>query len=304
MGPSSLSQADSTFHALRPRLQAIAYRMLGSVADAQDLVQDVWLKWHATSLDAVVNAEAWLVTATTRLAIDRLRAAKVQREQYPGIWLPEPILQDAAGLPETPESQAIFANDVSIAWLVLLERLAPEARAAFVLREVFEMEYEHLAQTLGKSAAACRQIVHRARLQLKDARARYVVSSDVHLQVMQQFAHALTTGDLDALNALLVEDATLIGDGGGKVTSFPQPLVGGERIAKLFAAGHRRYGDEVRIVLAILNGKWAVLRLVTGKLESAVCLETDGKRITEIYVQRNPDKLVRLAQAHQTVPLG
>lgn len=283
------------FNGLRPRLQKIAYRMLGSVAEAEDIVQDVWLRWHATARDAIDNAEAWLVAVTTRMSIDRLRAAKIQREHYTGIWLPEPLMSD---LPATPEEATERADDVSVAFLVLLERLTPEARAAFLLREIFDADYDEVAQAIGKTEAACRQLVSRAKAQLRDERPRYEVPRETHLRLLRTFVQALQRGDFHAINALLAEDAKLIGDGGGKVQSFPKPMVGGQRIAQLFYASSRRHGDELSVKLVVLNGQWAMLRFIEGKLESAQSFETDGERIVRIHVQRNPDKLARIAAAH------
>ncbi|MGH8781288.1 RNA polymerase sigma-70 factor [Paraburkholderia sp.] len=290
-----MDDAAHAFHRLRPRLQKIAYRMLGSVAEAEDIVQDAWLRWHATARDSIDNTEAWLVAVTTRISIDRLRAAKIQREYYAGIWLPEPQVTES---PATPEEVAERTDDVSLAFLILLERLTPEARAAFLLREVFDADYAEVAEILGKTEAACRQLVSRAKVQLRDEHPRQIVPHDTHLRLLQSFAHALERGDFPAINAFLAEDATLIGDGGGKVTSFPKPMVGGRRIAQLFYAASRRYGSEVGTRLVALNGEWALLRFIEGKLESALCIETDGKRILRIYVQRNPDKLVRIAAVH------
>jgi RNA polymerase sigma-70 factor (ECF subfamily) len=291
------AQADETtriFDPLRPRLQGIAYRMLASVAEAEDVVQDAWLRWHGADRASIDNPEAWLVSVTTRLSIDRLRAAKVQREHYAGIWLPEPCIDDS---PVTPEEIKERADDVSVAFLILLERLTPEARAAFLLREVFDADYDEVANAIGKSEAACRQLVSRAKTQLRDERPRFAVSRESHLRLLQVFAHALERGDFAAINGMLAEDAELVGDGGGRVPSFPKPMVGGRRIAQLFYAASRRFGSELRIELALLNGQWALLRFIEGTLESAQSYETDGERIVRIQVQRNPDKLVRLAAA-------
>lgn len=279
-----------TFRRLRPRLEGIAYRMLGSRAEAEEVVQDAWLRWHESAPAELQSAEAWLVTITTRLAIDRLRAAKVQREHYVGAWLPEPVLTDA---PATPEQTLERVDNLSVAFLVMLERLAPEARAAFLLREVFDADYAEVARTLGKSEAACRQMVSRAKAQLREERPRYSVTPESHHRLMAAFAAAMSSGDFAAMNAMLHEDATLIGDGGGKVTSFPKPLVGGRRIAQLFYATYRR-GQAVRIELAMINGQWGLLRYIDGVLESAQTYETDGERVLRIHVQRNPDKLARL----------
>jgi len=288
-----MHDATATFNRHRPRLQGIAYRMLGSLAEAEDVVQDVWLRWNEAAHEAIINAEAWLVTSTTRVSIDRLHSAKVAREHYAGIWLPEPVLTQA---PATPEQTKELADDVSVAFLILLERLSPEARAAFLLREVFDADYDEVAQAIGKSEAACRQIVHRAKAQLRDDRPRQPVSRDLHLRLLRDFSEALTHGDFARINAMLDDNAALIGDGGGKVTSFPKPLQGGRRIAQLFYAAYRRYGDRLRIELALLNGQWALLRFIDGQLESAQSFEMDGERIVHIHVQRNPEKLLRLSE--------
>jgi RNA polymerase sigma-70 factor (ECF subfamily) len=282
------------FDRLRPRLQRIAYRMLGSVADAEEVVQDAWLRWHETGTEAIASAEAWLVTVTTRLSIDRLRSAKVQRELYPGMWLPEPLLTEP---PATPEEMLERADDLSLAFLLVLERLSPEARAAFLLREVFDADYGDLARAIGKSEAACRQLVHRAKNQLRDERPRYAVPPDTHLRLLKGFVEAARGGDFGALKSMLAEGAELIGDGGGKVTSFPRPLVGGDRIARLYFASYLRHGAGMRIEIVNLNGEWGVLRFIDGVLESAQAYETDGQRILRIRVQRNPDKLARVAAA-------
>ncbi|CAN5321041.1 RNA polymerase sigma-70 factor [soil metagenome] len=274
----------------RARLIGIAYRMLGSSAEAEDIVQDAWLRWHAADPATIQNAEAWLVTATTRLAIDRLRAVKMQRLHYEGLWLPEPVLTDS------PELQSEFAEDVSIAFLTVLERLGPEARAAFLLREVFDADYGEVAATLGKSEAAVRQLVSRAKSQVRDEQRRHTVSGDRQMQLLQGFAEAIRKGSFAALQSLLAEDAVLIGDGGGKVPSFGKPLVGGRRLAQLYLATHLRFRDGLSVQVRMLNGRPGLLRFIDGKLESAQTFETDGERIVRVHVQRNPDKLAVLAR--------
>jgi len=304
-----MDDATRFFDRLRPRLQGIAYRMLGSVADAEELVQDVWLRWHETDAAELDNAEAWLVTVTTRLAIDRLRAAKVQRAHYVGFWLPEPQLEleelrpaSSEDGPATPEQVLERADDISVAFLALLERLNPEARAAFLLREVFDADYAEVAQALGKTEAACRQIVSRAKAQLKDERPRHAVSSDQHYRLLAGFAEAARKGDFAKLQSLLADDAELISDGGGIVPSFGKALAGAARIAQLYFAVWRRSerGEAVqRLELVRMNGEWGLLRFIDGRLESAQSVETDeqGLRITRINTQRNPEKLQRLAAA-------
>lgn len=286
-----MNDPTDTFHRLRPRLQGIAYRMLGSLAEAEDIVQDAWLRWHAVDTDGLGSSEAWLVSVTTRLAIDRLRTAKIQREHYVGTWLPEPLMSDS---PVSPEQLLERVDDVSVAFLMLLERLAPEARAAYLLREVFDADYAEVADALGKTETACRQLVHRAKAQLQDQRPRYTVARETQLRLLRGFADAAARGDFHGLKSLLAEDAQLIGDGGGKVPSFGVPLVGGQRIAQLYLATSLRHASLVRYEVVVLNGQWGLLRFIDGALESAQALETDGERIVRIHVQRNPDKLERI----------
>ncbi|MFC5523474.1 RNA polymerase sigma-70 factor [Polaromonas jejuensis] len=287
-----MNDTSTTFNRLRPRLKGIAYRMLGSTAEAEEVVQDAWLRWHEAAPSALDSAEAWLVAVTTRISIDRLRAAKVQREHYIGTWLPEPLLSDS---PVTPEQVLERADDVSVAFLSLLERLAPEARAAYLMREVFDADYDEVAHTLGKTEAACRQLVHRAKIQLREERPRYVVPRETHLRLLRSFAEASMRGDFAALKSMLADDAELIGDGGGKVPSFGKPLEGGQRIAQLYLATALRCGSGLQVELAMINGAWGLLRFIDGVLESAQSFETDGERIVRIHAQRNPDKLAALA---------
>lgn len=289
-----MNDSTDTFKRLRPRLQAIAYRMLGSSAEAEEVVQDAWLRWHDADRASVDNSEAWLVSVTTRIAIDRLRAAKIQREHYVGTWLPEPLMSDS---PHSPEQLLERADDVSVAFMTLLERLAPEARAAYLLREVFDADYGEVAEALGKTEPACRQIVHRAKTQLQDRRPRYTVARETQLRLLRGFADAAVRGEFGALKSMLAEDAQLIGDGGGIVPSFGVPLVGGQRIAQLYLATHLRFPGRVRFEVVVLNGQWGLLRFIDDTLESAQSLETDGERIVCIHSQRNPEKLMRIAAA-------
>lgn len=291
---STSAPAPAAFERLRPRLMGIAYRMLGSRAEAEEVVQDTWLRWHGRGSQAIDNPEAWLVTVATRLSIDRLRSARLEREHYPGVWLPEPQWSDA---PASPEHLLERAGEVSVALLVLLERLSPSARAAYLLREVFEADYGEIASVLGRSEAACRQLVSRAKAQLHEDAPRRPVSLDAHQRLLERFAEAASAGSLDGIKALLAEDAELLSDGGGKVPSFGLPLVGAQRIAQLYFAAARRHGGGVRLQPVTLNGEPGLLRFIDGQLESAQAFQTDGQRIVRVFVQRNPDKLARLAGA-------
>ena len=290
--PAPTAVSTDPFTLLRPRLFGIAYRMLGVRADAEDVLQDAWLRWSRTDPATLQSAEAWLVTVVTRLSIDRLRALKAEREAYVGWWLPEPLVEPNGGGAHTPESAAELAGELSVAFLYVLERLGPEERAAFLLRQVFDYDYPDIAAQLGRTEASCRQMVHRASERVQQARTRFEVPRNVHHQLLQRFMLAARSGDRDAIQALLSEDAQLIGDGGGKVPSFPRPLVGPFRIANLYWALFRRRGDHVAYRMARVNGEPGLLRYVDGQLESAQAFVTDGERIVAIYAIRNPDKLV------------
>ena len=296
MNPASPAPGteDDTFHALRPRLFGIAYRMLGVRADAEDVVQDTWLRWNAADRQALQSAEAWLVTVATRLALDRLRAAKVQREAYPGEWLPEPIVELDD---ETPERIVERADQLSLAFLHLLERLGPEERAAYLLRQAFDYDYDEIAAMLEKSESAVRQSVHRATERLRLDRPRFDVPREQHLQLLQRFVAAASTGDRASIRALLADDVAAIGDGCGKVPTFAGGLHGGDRVTNLYWALHLRLGERLGYRIATVNGRPGLLRYVDGQLESAQDIVIEDGRIVAFYIVRNPDKLAGIAAA-------
>lgn len=294
MSPS----ATELFARLRPRLMGIGYRMLGSVQEAEDLVQDAWLRWHdelARPGSAVLVPEAWLVTVTTRMAIDRLRAARLRREAYPDHWLPEPWLE---ATPATPEQIHERADDVSVAFLMLLDGLTPQARAAFLLRDVFDADYPQVALALGKSEAAARQIVHRARQRVSQLRAaerqRVPTPPQQQYALLARLVRAITQGDFQAIQALLAEEAALMGDFGGARPRLLVPLRGARRIAQLYYANHLRFGNRMRLEPVVLNGGWALVRYVEGELESVQAFEFDDGRIAQVRIQRSPAKLIAL----------
>ncbi len=284
----------------RDRLFGIAYRMLGSRADAEDVLQDAWLRWHEQDASELRSTEAWLTTMVTRLAIDRLRAAKTQRAAYFGPWLPEPLAEVEVA---TPESQAEFASDVSVAFMHLLERLGEEERAAFVLHDVFDCDYDDIAETLGKTPAACRQLVHRARERVTTERRRFRVDEQARIDMLKRFMAAAESGDFNAIKSMFTPDALMTSDGGGKATAVFRPLVGGERIARLWWAISRRPeapGIERRLVR--INGEVGVAFYFRGRLHSVATVDTDGERIHNYYSISNPDKLRTYAQL-QALPV-
>lgn len=291
------------FQAHRSRLLGIAYRMLGTRADADDVVQDAWLKWAAADHASITHPEAWLVTVTTRLAIDKLRAAQAERQHYVGWWLPEPMVADVVQADaHTPESLLSHAHEVSLAFLWMLERLSPEERAAFLMREVFECNYQDIAEILGKTQAACRQLVSRASSKVREGKPRATVKPETHWQLLTRFIEAARHGDRAAMQALFAPDITARGDGGGKVPSIAKLLEGPSRIAHLYYALYRRHGHEaVTYRLGVVNGEPGILRYVDGRLESVQCFVVDAQHIRAIYTVRNPDKLANVPSALQRV---
>jgi RNA polymerase sigma-70 factor (ECF subfamily) len=284
----------TAFTTLRPRLFAIAYRMLGMRADAEDVVQDAWLRWHGSDQSALRSAEAWLVTLTTRLAIDRLRARQAERESYVGWWLPEPVVEIDE---RTPESSAELASEVSMAFLWVLERLSPEERAAFLMRQVFDHDYADIADILGKSEAACRQMVHRAQERVQRHAPRFDVPRDTHKALLARFMVAAQAGDRAAMKTMMADDVQLVSDGGGKITSFLRILRGAGRVAGVFWSVEHQYPQRVDYREARVNGQPGLLRYVEGQLESAQSFVIEDGKIATVLVVRNPDKLAGAPQS-------
>lgn len=278
----------AVFTAHRPRLFGIAYRMLGSRLDAEDVLQDAYLRWHQSPQSEVVSPQAWLVTTVTRLCIDRLRSARAERERYPGPWLPEPLVADEGA---DPAAAVEFAADLSLAFLTVLERLAPEERAAFLLREVFDTDYADIARMLAKNEPACRQLVSRARQRVRLEQPRFRVDEQTHRQLLDRFIEAARAGDHFQLQTLFAADAVAISDGGGKVVAAQRPLRGADRLATLYCAIFRNYGDHVSFEPVLVNGEPGVLICNGGRIQTVVTIATDGRRIHAVYAVRNPDKL-------------
>lgn len=270
------------------RLFGIAYRMLGSKADAEDVLQDTFLRWHSAAIESIQSPEAWLTTAATRLSIDRLRRARLERENYFGPWLPEP-LSDADF--KTPEIAAELDSDVSVAFLTVMEALAPEERAAFILHDIIDDDYVDIAEALGKSEAACRQMVHRARERLTARRRRFQVDEETRMRMLRKFIGAVTSGDRKQIISLLAEDATMVSDGGGKAIAVYRPLIGAHRISMLWYAIARRMPPLARRFIVRVNGEAGIALFWKDHLHSVATVETDGERIYEYYTIANPDKL-------------
>jgi len=279
---------DDPFVTHRSLLFTVAYEMLGSAADAEDVVQETWLRWADVDHAEVRDPRAYLVRIVTRQALNRLRTVARRREEYVGEWLPEPLLTS----PDVAEDVE-FAESVSIAMLTVLETLAPAERAVFVLREVFDLPYADISAAVGKTPAAVRQIAHRAREHVVARRPRVQVDRAEQQQVVDRFLSALRTGDLQVLLDVLAPDVVLVADGGGEVTAFRRPVVGSDRVAALLSRFNTVVPGAV-VGTMWLNGAPAGRIDLAGEIDSAISLEVADGRITRIYAIRNPHKLARL----------
>jgi RNA polymerase sigma-70 factor (ECF subfamily) len=276
----------------RPRLFGLAYRMLGSIHDAEDVVQDAFLRWQQADAEALRAPEGWLVAVTTRLAIDRLRRAETERKAYVGDWLPEPLPTGGADAAPTAEATAERASDLSVAFLLLLERLAPEERAAFLLREVFERDYQEIAGVLGRTADATRQVVHRARARVRgEGRGRFDVPATAQQELLARFLAALTADDEAGLLALLAPDVRLVSDSGGKVSAARKTLRGAARVVRFLLGIQRRWAVLRVHHVASINGDRALVTTTAGRVLAITSFETDGTRVLSLYRTLNPDKL-------------
>jgi len=272
---------------LRPRLFGIAYRMLGSVSDAEDVLQDAYIRWEQVDRAGVRNAEAFLTTVVVRLSLDLLQSARVRREQYVGPWLPEPLLVDE----HDPAEAAELADSLSMAFLVVLETLSPEERAAFLLREVFGYDYDEIAGMLDKQPAACRQLVSRAKRSVGDRRQRYDADRRRGQELAQRFQLACATGDVEALIAMLSEDATLWTDGGGVVKAARRVIVGARKVARLLIAIAPDIPPTAQMQDALVNGQPGTVITDDGVVITTISYEIVDGRIVGVRVISNPEKL-------------
>lgn len=283
-----MTAADVLFESRRPAMTGLAYRMLGSRAEAEDVVQDAWLRWRKVDAEAVGNAAGFLNRVVSRLCLDRLKSARSRREIYVGEWLPEPVVDadEAFGLGE----------DLSVAFLLALERLTPLERAAFLLHDVFDTPFAEIAATLGRSEAAVRQLAARARDHVKAGKPRCKPSADEERRLTEAFARAALTGDAAALRRLLAQDVVMHADGGGKASAIINPVTGLENTVRLLAGVARKWPLPAQTVvrLARINGQPGVVLSLDGVVFQTMGLDMAEGRIAAIYTMRNPDKLARV----------
>jgi RNA polymerase sigma-70 factor (ECF subfamily) len=286
---SALAEA---FEDERPRLVRLAYGQLGSLAEAEDVVQDAWLRLERTDAEQIRDLRAWLTTTVGRLALDALRSARVRRERYVGPWLPEPLVADAAA---DPADRVMLDESVGMALLVVLESLSAPERVAFVLHDVFGYEFDHVAGVLGTSAANARQLASRARRHVEARRPRFPATHEQQAAIVQAFVQATAEGDTDALVALLHPDAVLTTDGGGVVNAARKPIEGAQRVANVAVALARKGGDPSTLRFVDVNGMPGFFIRDWDGTASVVAFTIDDGRITGIDVVRNPEKLRGIA---------
>jgi RNA polymerase sigma-70 factor (ECF subfamily) len=286
-----MDPATEAFLAHRNLLFTVAYEMLGSAADAEDVLQETWLRWAGVDLGIVRDQRAFLVRITTRQALSRLRVLGRRKESYVGPWLPEPLLTT----PDVAEDVEL-ADSVSMAMLLVLETLTPTERAVFVLREVFDVSYEEIADAVGKSPAAIRQVAHRARAHVAARRPRGVVSETQVRGALEAFQRAIETGDLQSLLDMLAPDVVLLGDGGGVKQTVVRPIVGADRVGRLLAIGLPKIGGQASVEPVQVNGRPALIIRLNGEIDNVVTVRMDDGLITGLYIVRNPEKLLHLRQ--------
>lgn len=276
------AEPTARFEAQRPLAFSIAYRMLGSAAEAEDIVQEAWLRWRESDPGALESDRAWLTTVVTRLCLDHLKSARVRRETYPGPWLPEPLVGEERAPPDS--------ESISMAFMLLLESLSPLERAVFLLQQVFDYSHAEIAAIIGTSEAASRQALSRAKRQLKAKRPRFASSRQSHERLLTAFVRAAGLGDLKALTALFAEDVTAISDGGGNVKSALRPIVGRDAVARGILGGARRLADA-RFEYVDVNGWPGALIWAGDQLVAIVSIECDDHQIHAIHSVVNPAKL-------------
>lgn len=290
---SSSDDAAASFDPLRPRLVRVAYRMLGSVADAEDVVQEAFLRWLDADRAAVREPEAFLRRVVTRLCLDVLKSARHRRETYVGPWLPEPLVED---LGAADGSGADEVEDVTLPLLLALERLSPLERAAFLLHDVFGVAFEEIAETIGRDPAACRQLASRARTNVRASRPRFAVPKERGLEIAQAFFAASRSGDMTQLRSLLAADVTVQADGGGRIPAVTHPVVGLDEVLRLHEGLARLFAEtpSQMVRYGLVNGLPGFVTVEKDGVLQTTALEVEDGRIVAVYVTRNPDKLRHL----------
>ncbi|WFE25214.1 RNA polymerase sigma-70 factor [Solwaraspora sp. WMMD791] len=295
MSTQDIDPATDIFLSYRNLLFTVAYEMLGSAADAEDVLQETWLRWVDVDLGRIRDRRSYLVRITTRQALNRMRTTKRRREAYVGPWLPEPLLTT----PDVSEDVEL-AESMSIALMLILETLSPTERAVFVLREAFTFSYDEIAAAVGKSPAAVRQIAHRARRHVDARRPRHPVSADQTRAALQSLQRAIETGNPQSLLDVLAPGVVLVGDGGGVKHATLRPVVGADKVARMFLGGLGKVPGTITVQPTLVNGSPALLVHLDGELDGVLTVQVDTGLIAGLYYVRNPRKLARI---HTATPL-
>jgi RNA polymerase sigma-70 factor, ECF subfamily len=287
MSTESATEPVDVFERERPRLVGLAYRMLGTVSDAEDVVQDAWLRWRTVEPGQVVRPEAWLTTVTTRIALDHIRSARRRREAYVGSWLPEPLVSG-----DMPDDAVVLADSLRLGFLTVLDQLKPVDRAVFLLADVFCVPFADIADTVGKSESACRQIASRARRRVR----RPSVDRDpgTERKIVDTLMYAVAAGDIDAVVATLAPDVVCIADGGATRRAARRPVVGPQRVARLLVNLASRYSGQIGVEPATVNAEVGAVVTIAGAVDLVTAFEVHDDRIAAIRMVRNPDKLLRV----------
>lgn len=286
-------QKAEIFEKHRARLFGIAYRMLGTREEAEDIVQEAYLRWHKAQTDEIETPEAWLVTVTTRLSIDRLRKAAKERENYIGPWLPEPlIISDSP----SPEEEMELASNLSLAFMFLLERLSPLERAVFLLHDIFDCGYADIARIVGKTETASRQLIHRARERVRTDRQRFQADEKERKNLIEKFIAASKTGDENAIFALFGDEIAMVSDGGGKVAAARKIIFGRDKLSRVFATLGTKYGAYSDEFFSNINGELGTISFLGGKIFAVTTFDVSDGKVSQIYRVMNPDKLKRFPQ--------
>lgn len=288
------------FEQNRSTLEGIAYRMLGTLADAQDVVQDTYIKWHETNEREIQNSRAWLITVCTRLAINILQSARANRENYVGIWLPEPFV---GGDSRDTSQQLELDETISVALLLALEKLSPTERAVYILHDVFDYHFDEISNILEKTNANCRQLATRARKKIREGKPKFVTSPKEHRRLLRGFLQAAREGKVDQFKSLLADSVELYADGGGKVEAIPKMLYGNEAVGKFFVGIWNQFAHQGIVVKESLhwfNGSPGILIFEDDELATAMTLDISEGQIQCIYAVRNPDKLISLRSYNLT----
>jgi RNA polymerase sigma-70 factor (TIGR02957 family) len=289
MSDHAVDPATETFLAHRNLLFTVAYEMLGSAADAEDVLQETWLRWVKVDLGQVRDQRAYLVRITTRQALNRLRAVKRRREAYVGQWLPEPLLT----APDVAEDVEL-AESMSMALMLVLETLSPTERAVFVLREAFDVSYDEIAAAIGKSPAAARQIAHRARQHVDARRPRQTVSPSETRAALESLQRALQARDIQGLLDVLAPEVVMVGDGGGVKQAALRPVIGAEKVVRMILGGVAKVEAAITTESTVVNGNPALILRLDGEIDGVIAIRVEKARITGLYYVRNPEKLTRI----------